>query len=64
MWQYIAIYFIGAVVFGYMAFKLYRLLTAPPSNNPCQGCSGCALKEIKMRKGETKNNAAVCAQDK
>ncbi|MDL2221399.1 FeoB-associated Cys-rich membrane protein [Parabacteroides sp. OttesenSCG-928-N08] len=49
MWQTIAIILIGVAVVFYLGRKIYRLLTQPESVNPCEGCPGCALKELKGR---------------
>lgn len=53
MWQEIAIILIGIAVIGSIGYKIYRLLATPKKDNPCIGCSGCALKnemEIKKKK--------------
>ena len=45
MWQDIAVCVIGISVIGYIAYKVYRMLTKPKSSDPCCGCSGCSLKK-------------------
>lgn len=52
MWQEIAIIIIGIAVAGYVLWKIYKFVTTPrDTNNPCGGCSGCALKDqIKEKK--------------
>jgi len=48
MWQEIAIIIIDIATVLYIGFKLYKTFMHPPkSSDPCCGCSGCALKEIK-----------------
>ena len=50
MWQDIAVCVIGISVIGYIAYKVYRMLTKPKSSDPCCGCSGCSLKkEFRMK---------------
>jgi len=37
---------IGVLVFGSVAYKMYKILTRKPKpNDKCGGCTGCALKE-------------------
>ena len=45
MWQDIAVCVIGISIIGYIAYKVYRMLTKPKSSDPCCGCSGCSLKK-------------------
>lgn len=51
MWQDIAVSIIGIAVVGYIAYKIYRMLTKPKSNDPCCGCSGCNLKKELKKQG-------------
>ena len=39
MWQEIAVFIIGLIVIFYIGKKIYT-----GTDNPCQGCPGCALK--------------------
>jgi hypothetical protein len=44
--QDIIVVLIGIVVFGYVGWKIYKIITRKPGvNNTCGGCTGCALKE-------------------
>ena len=45
MWQDIAVCVIGISIIGYIAYKVYRMLTKPKSSDPCCGCSGWSLKK-------------------
>lgn len=50
MWQEIAIIIIGLTVICYIGRKIYRFIIHPSkSDKSCCGCTGCALKEIKMK---------------
>lgn len=50
MWQEIAIIIIALIVIIFIGRKLYNFLSHPPAaNNPCCGCTGCALKEVKKK---------------
>lgn len=51
MWQEIGILIIGILTVAYVGWKLYKTITTPrDSENPCSGCSGCALKnQIKTK---------------
>lgn len=44
--QDIIVIIIGLLVFGYIAWKIWKLITkkASPADK-CGGCTGCALKE-------------------
>ena len=45
MWQEIAVFIIGLIVIFYIGKKIYKFFTHPTgTDNPCQGCPGCALK--------------------
>lgn len=45
MIQDIIVLLIGAVVTGYVGWKVYKLLTRKPGPaGKCAGCTGCALK--------------------
>lgn len=45
MWQEIAVFIIGLIVIFYIGKKIYKFFTHPTgTDNPCQGCRGCALK--------------------
>ena len=39
-WQYIGIVIIGLLVFGYVGYKLYKLIFPDDDGGGC-GCSGC-----------------------
>lgn len=39
-WQYIGIVIIGLLVFGYVGYKLYKLIFPDDDGGSC-GCSGC-----------------------
>ena len=39
-WQYIGIVIIGLIVFGYVGYKLYKLIFPDDDGGSC-GCSGC-----------------------
>lgn len=44
--QDIVVILIGIIVFGYVGWKIYILITRKPdSSDKCGGCSGCSLKE-------------------
>lgn len=46
MWQEIAIGIIGIGVVAYLGWKVYNSFTRKKNpDNPCGGCSGCALKK-------------------
>ena len=46
MWQEIAVFIIGLIVIFYIGKKIYKFFTHPTgTDNPCQGCPGCALKK-------------------
>lgn len=48
MWQEIAIILIGITVILLIGRKIYRFLTHPPkAGDPCAGCKGCTLKDLK-----------------
>ncbi len=48
MWQEIAIIIIGLIVLLYIGRKIYKLLAHPPkAGDPCCGCTGCNLKDVK-----------------
>ena len=45
MWQEIAVLIIGLIVIFQIGKKIYKFFTHPTqTDNPCQGCPGCALK--------------------
>lgn len=45
MIQDIIVIVIGALVVGYVGWKVYKLITRKPDPaNKCGGCTGCALK--------------------
>ena len=45
MWQELAGFIIGLIVIFYIGKKIYKFFTHPTgTDNPCQGCPGCALK--------------------
>lgn len=50
MWQVIAVIIIGILVVVYLVRKIYLFFTKPKNNNPCDGCTGCALKEDWQKK--------------
>lgn len=54
MWQEAIVFIIALAVIGYVGKKIYTLLTSHKTENPCNGCSGCALKR------ETDKNNRVC----
>ena len=43
MWQEIAVFIIGLIVIFYIGKKIYKFFPTG-TDNPCQGCPGCALK--------------------
>lgn len=43
MWQTIAVALIGIAVIAYVGYKVWRFLTKPPTENPCEHCAGCPL---------------------
>ena len=44
--QDIIVILIGIVVFGYVGWRMYKIIfRKPDSSNSCGGCTGCALKE-------------------
>ncbi|MDD3320102.1 MAG: FeoB-associated Cys-rich membrane protein [Paludibacter sp.] len=44
--QDIIVLIVGIIVFGYVGWKIYKLITRKPSAaDKCGGCTGCALKE-------------------
>lgn len=46
MWQEIAVLIIGLIVIFHIGKKIYKFFTHPTqTDNPCQGCPGCALKQ-------------------
>ena len=52
MWQEVIVIIIGLIVIFYIGRKIYNFLMHPPkANNPCQGCTGCTLKDIKKKDG-------------
>ena len=51
MWQEIAVLIIGLIVIFCIGKKIYKFFAHPTgTDNPCQGCPGCALKN------KTRNN--------
>ena len=38
--QQIIVIIIGIVVFGYVAYSIYKTVTKKPSDNKCDGCNG------------------------
>ena len=45
MWQEIAVLIIGLIVIFCIGKKIYKFFAHPTgTDNPCQGCPGCALK--------------------
>ncbi|MCD7850939.1 MAG: FeoB-associated Cys-rich membrane protein [Parabacteroides sp.] len=50
MWQEIAIIIIALTVLFYIGRKIYKFLTHPSkAGDPCCGCTGCSLKDIKKK---------------
>ncbi|MBR5350644.1 MAG: FeoB-associated Cys-rich membrane protein [Prevotella sp.] len=43
--QYLIIIIVLAMAIGYAAWRIY--LAIRHANDPCYGCAGCALKDIK-----------------
>ena len=53
MWQELAIIIIGLIVLLYIGRKIYKLLAHPPkAGDPCCGCTGCNLKDVKKIKDQ------------
>ena len=53
MWQEIAIIIIGLIVLLYIGRKIYKQLAHPPkAGDPCCGCTGCNLKDVKKIKNQ------------
>jgi len=45
--QYLIIIIVLAAAIGYAAWRIY--LAIRHANDPCYGCEGCALKELKQQ---------------
>lgn len=68
--QYLIVAILLAVAVMYAAWRIYRALRA--ANDPCYGCEGCQLKEIRdaQRKGKSslspfgKRQKAPCGEKK
>lgn len=46
MWQEIAVIIIGILTIFFIARRIFRIFTSLKApEDPCRGCSGCALKE-------------------
>lgn len=45
--QYVVIGVVVALAVTYMAWRIYHIIRH--SNDPCYGCEGCALKEMKRK---------------
>ena len=43
-----------ALSVAYAVWRVYRFLQTS-AEDPCAGCQGCALKELKRQKGENKH---------
>lgn len=50
MLQLVLTYFIVALSIGYAIKSIYKSVKS--ANNPCYGCDGCALKELKMKQNK------------
>ena len=48
MWQGVIVAIILSVAVGYAARRIY--INFRRANDPCYGCTGCALKDIKQKK--------------
>ncbi|MDR1161132.1 MAG: FeoB-associated Cys-rich membrane protein [Tannerellaceae bacterium] len=45
-WQLVVVVIIGIATTVYVGYQVYRLIVMiRRDNNPCGGCSGCALKD-------------------
>ena len=51
MWQEIIIYITGILVVVYVSIRIYRFFcNTKKGSHHCDGCPGCALKELKLKK--------------
>lgn len=50
MWQEIVVGLIGVAVILFIGKKIYNLITASKSKGSCCGCSGCKMKQEKIKK--------------
>lgn len=46
--QIIFVYIIIALSVSYIVWRVYKAIRA--DDNPCRGCDGCALRDIKNKK--------------
>ncbi len=61
MTQYIIISIILGIAVFYIGLKIYNLFVE--NNSPCNGCSGCAMKE-QMRKQHDKHGRKLACNNK
>ena len=54
MLQYIITSFIIAIAVAYAVWRIYSELHHAPTD-PCAGCQGCAMQELRRKNGENRH---------
>ncbi len=62
MYQYVIVAFVLLLSVAYLGYRAYHALKV--SDDPCSGCSGCALKEMKGKVELSKKAKRECAEKK
>ena len=57
MWQIVVVGIVLTGAVGYAARRVY--ISFKKANDPCYGCTGCALKDIKDKKIAKKGITAI-----